>query len=79
MFLHIGENTVIPLKDIISIFKPEEEPLWENEFLKSAEEAGFVIQLGQKPISCVITSKRVYLSPISVQTLSQRVRKSCFT
>lgn len=76
MFLHIGGDVVIPVREIIGIIKlnKNQSPL-NNEFLKTAEEEGFVIQLEKKPISCIITSEYVYLSPISVQTLNKRVRQ----
>ncbi|NLJ81101.1 MAG: DUF370 domain-containing protein [Firmicutes bacterium] len=80
MFLHLGRNTIVPLKDIISIVKLEKNrDLPEGELLKTAEEQGFVIQLGQKPVSCVVTSKHIYLSPISVETLQKRMGQSYLT
>ncbi|MDI9441775.1 MAG: DUF370 domain-containing protein [Bacillota bacterium] len=40
--------------------------------VKTATEQGFVIQLSEDPISCIVTTSRIYLSPISVQTLQKR-------
>ncbi|HHY10990.1 MAG TPA: DUF370 domain-containing protein [Firmicutes bacterium] len=76
MFLHIGGDAVIPVAEIIAVIKlaKNQSPL-NSEFLKTAEEEGFVIQLEKKPISAVITAEKVYLSPISVQTLHKRVRQ----
>lgn len=79
MFLHIGKDVVVPLSEIISIVNLSDNPSQlNNEFLKTAEEEGFVIQLSEEPNSLVISSKKVYLSPISVQTLSKRARQSPF-
>ncbi len=73
MFLHLGKDVMIPTKTVIGIVNLANYQSEINEiFLKTAEEEGFVIQLGEEPISCVITSRCVYLSPISVQTLSKR-------
>ena len=40
-----------------------------------AKEAGFMIELTDEPVSCVITDKTIYLSPVSCGTLKAR-RKS---
>lgn len=73
MFLHLGKDVMIPLEDVISIVDLANYQSKINEiFLKTAEEEGFVIQLSEEPISCIITSRYVYLSPISVQTLNKR-------
>ena len=73
MFLHLGGDVVIPLRDVISIVSidHEESPL-NNEFIQTAQDEGFVIQLTSEPISCIVTTRNVYLSPISVYTLKKR-------
>ncbi|NMB00894.1 MAG: DUF370 domain-containing protein [Firmicutes bacterium] len=77
MFLHIGENIMVPLKEMISIIDLTENPSGINsEFLKTAEEEGFVVQLGDKPVSLVVCAQKVYLSPISAQTLFKRANHS---
>lgn len=76
MFLHLGENVVVPLSELISIVDLQKNSSQINrEFLKTAEEEGFVIQLTEKPVSLVICAQRIYLSPISPQTLSKRAQK----
>ncbi len=73
MFLHLGKDVLIPVKNVISIVNLTDDHSEINEiFLKTAAEEGFVIQLSEEPISCIITSRCVYLSPISVQTLKKR-------
>lgn len=80
MFLHLGSDVVVPLNEVISIINLDKDysPL-NQEFLKTAEEEGFVIQLSEEPISCVISAKHIYLSPISVRTLSKRARDGHLT
>lgn len=76
MFLHLGENVVVSLKELISIIDLVKNPSQINgEFLKTAEEEGFVIQLTEEPVSLVISGQKIYLSPISAQTLTKRARK----
>ena len=77
MFLHIGGDVMIPMKDMIGVFdlSRQDSPI-NLEFLKTADEEGFVVQLTGKPASLVICTKQVYLSPISTQTLQKRARRS---
>ena len=73
MFLHIGGYVIVPLRDLISVIDVSSaESTINDEFVKTAEEEGFVVQLTGKPSSLVICTKRVYLSPISAQTLARR-------
>lgn len=75
MFLHIGKDVVVPLSEVIGIIDLANQPSQLNlEFLKTAEEEGFVVQLTAEPTSLVICTKNIYLSPISVQTLRKRAR-----
>jgi hypothetical protein len=79
MFLHMGNDVVIPLSNVIGVIALTDEPSQLNrEFLKTAEEEGFVIQLSDKPVSIVICAKNVYLSPISAKTLYRRASNSDF-
>lgn len=80
LFLHLGQDVVVPVSEIIGIIDLEKDnsPL-NREFLKTAEEEGFVIQLSEEPISCVISAKNIYLSPISVRTLNKRARQGYLT
>lgn len=74
MFLHLGGDTLINLKQIIAIINAEYS-LGANstrEFLKTAQEEGFVKQIDRNYASIVITDKTIYLSPISSLTLRKR-------
>ncbi|NLI57025.1 MAG: DUF370 domain-containing protein [Clostridium sp.] len=79
MFLHIGGEYVIPVKNIIAIMDLETTSLSKDtkEFLKVAEEEGFVKGVTDDiPKSYIITefNKRseIYLSSISSSTLQKR-------
>ena len=73
MFLHMGSDVVVPLREVIGVVDLTEKPSQLNsEFLKTAEEEGFVVQLSETPVSIVICAKNVYLSPISAKTLYKR-------
>jgi extracellular matrix regulatory protein B len=74
MFVHLGGDTLINSKRIVAIINTE-NALGANstkEFLKTAQEEGFVQKLNDDFASIVITDKTVYLSPISSQTLKKR-------
>lgn len=79
MFLHLGENVVVPLKDIIGIFDIESTMYSTDtiQFLRMAEEDGFVERITKEnPKSFVVAEvdkkSKVYLSPISSATLTKR-------
>ncbi|WP_125154236.1 extracellular matrix regulator RemB [Clostridium rectalis] len=79
MFLHLGENVVVPLKDIIGIFDIETSMYSSDttQFLRLAEEDGFVERITkEKPKSFIIAEvdkkSKIYLSPISSTTLTKR-------
>lgn len=79
MFLHLGENVVVPVKDVIAIFDMETSIYGSDtvQFLRMAEEDGFVERITkEKPKSFVIAEvnkkSKIYLSPISSVTLSKR-------
>lgn len=79
MFLHIGGDVVIPVKNIIAIMDIETTTISRDtkEFLKIAEEEGFVESISfDLPKSFIITEtdkkSKIYLSPISSVTLQKR-------
>jgi extracellular matrix regulatory protein B len=79
VFLHLGENVVVPIKDIIGIFDMETSMYSSDtiQFLRMAEEDGFVERITkEKPKSFIIAEvdkkSKVYLSPISSATLTKR-------
>jgi len=79
MFLHLGENVVVPIKDIIGIFDAETSMYGSDtiQFLRMAEEDGFVQRITKdKPKSFIIAEvdkkSKIYLSPISSSTLTKR-------
>ncbi len=79
MFLHLGENVVVPLKDIIGIFDTETTMYSTDtiQFLRMAEEDGFVERITKEnPKSFVVAEvdkkSKIYLSPISSSTLTKR-------
>ena len=79
MFLHLGENVVVPIKDIIGIFDLQNTMYSSDtiQFLRLAEEDGFVQRITEEqPKSFIIAEvnnkSKVYLSPISSTTLTKR-------
>ena len=79
MFLHIGGDFVIPVKNIIAIFDIDTTTISKDtrEFLRVAEEEGFIEAISDDlPKSFIITEvkrkSKIYLSPISSVTLQKR-------
>lgn len=79
MVLHLGGNTVIPIKDIIAIFDLNVSNISEynKEFLKIAEEEGFIRNISEdEPKTFVLAEVKrktmIFMSPISSSTLLKR-------
>ncbi len=79
MFLHLGGDVVIPIRNIVAIMDLEAKDNSESttEFLSVADDEGFVVHLSESPNSFVVTSDKVYLSPISALTLRKRAAEFC--
>ena len=83
MFLHLGENISVSLKEIIGIFTIEQEGSSSDNllFLKIAGDEDFIVRISDEmPKSFVVAEKDhksiIYLSPISTQTLIRRARSA---
>jgi len=79
MFLHIGGDFVVPIKNVIAIMDLESTSLSKDtrDFLSVAEEEGFIESISEDiPKSFIITEidkkSKIYLSPISSVTLQKR-------
>jgi extracellular matrix regulatory protein B len=73
MYIHIGEDLNVRVKDVIAILDKESvnSSSLVEEFLKRHE--GNVINLSKGAFkSIVITPKKVYLSPLASGTLNRR-------
>ena len=77
MFLHIGQEVSILVKNIIAIIDYDTTGFSASteEFLEIANDEGFVVSLTDKPNSFIITMDKVYLSPISSITLYKRTKE----
>lgn len=81
MFIYLGEETLVHIKDVVGIFDLEETTLSANtrRFLADAEKGGRVTEVacGQLPRSFIVCcekdgSETVYLSQLSAATLKKR-------
>ena len=79
MYLHIGQNVVVPEADIIGIFDLDNTTgsFITRKFLSDAENAGCVINVSDElPRSFIVSGKdkevNIYLSQLSSQTLNKR-------
>lgn len=75
MFIHLGGDTLVNSKRIIAILNADSvlRANSSKDFLKTAEEEGFVANFDQEDYkSIVITDKHIHLSPISTLTLKKR-------
>lgn len=79
MFLHLGENVVVPINAVIGIFDIQTVMYSSDtsQFLRLAEEDGFVERITSEPPKSIVVAEvdkksKIYLSPISSATLSKR-------
>jgi len=79
MYLHLGQNVIIPETDIIGIFDLDNTTGSHitRKFLNDAEKGGSVINVSDElPRSFVVSGKdkeiTIYLSQLSPQTLNKR-------
>ncbi|MCL4440225.1 MAG: DUF370 domain-containing protein [Firmicutes bacterium] len=75
MFLHLGGDVMVLKKDIIAILDARiKNSAITREFIEIAKDEGFIqpISNQEKEKSFVITSKEIYVSPISCTTLKKR-------
>ena len=74
MFLHLGADVVVPLRDVIAItdFKSGKSGI-NKEFLSTMQDKKKIIDISEKnEKSFVIKNEKVYLSAISSLTLKKR-------
>ena len=80
MYIHLGNNIMLPTSEIIGIFDLENTSVSKRtrDFLKKAEKAGKVITVSYDlPRSFVVAGKKkedikIYISQISSSTLLKR-------
>jgi hypothetical protein len=74
MLLHIGDDVVVPKKNIIAILEMDtNSSIVTKEFLEIAGDEGFIEKISEgKESSFVITTEKIYYSPISCATLKKR-------
>lgn len=80
MYIHLGKDVIIKVKDIIGIFDIENSSISKNtkQFLKNAEKTQTVFnvsyELPKSFIVCSFQKKQVvYISQISPTTLKKRM------
>jgi hypothetical protein len=82
MYLHLGNETVVQMRDVIGIFDIEKTSVskFTKEFLNMASKSSQVLNVSyEMPKSFVVCQKDgqtvIYISQISPQTLLKRARK----
>lgn len=82
VFIHLGSNTVVNIKDVIAIIDMDKTTTSKNtrDFLAYAQKHGMVINVSEElPKSAIVCNykgeNRVYISQISPATLQGRYTK----
>lgn len=75
MFLHLGSDVMVPVKDILAIYDYKTMELPENqktlEMMMSGKE---VVEISKEAKSFIFTDDKIYLSVISSLTLKKRAQ-----
>ena len=77
MFLHLGADVVVPLRDVITItdFKSGKSSI-NKEFLERMKDEKKVIDVSEKnPKSFIVTKDKVYISPLNTATVLKRAQR----
>lgn len=74
MFLHLGADTVIPLRSVIAILDLKiTGSAITDQFMKNVKSMNKVIDISDNSAkSFIVTDQNIYLSAISSQTLKKR-------
>jgi hypothetical protein len=75
MFLHLGGDVVVLKKDVIAILDIRtRQTAVTKEFIETARDEGFIKNIYEKDRekSFVVTTRDIYMSPISCSTLKKR-------
>jgi len=81
LYLHLGQNVMVKKSEITAIFDLDTSTVSPKtrDFLTNAKKAGKVIEIGGGlPRSFAVCTDRVYVSPISAQTLAKRAEAGGF-
>ena len=85
MYLHLGSNIAVRTSEIIGIFDIDNATTskWTREYLRSAEEEGMVITVGEDLPKSLVgccpqgSWQRVYITPLAPATLLGRLESKC--
>jgi hypothetical protein len=79
LFLHLGEDIIVPKNSVIGIFDKEKcsSSIITREFIEIAESEKKMLRIGsdEKIRTFVLTNEGIYLSPISSITLLKRFQQ----
>lgn len=74
MFIHLGGNYIIPIKEVIAVVDIKSGYLKEVHPESGVKKEMRIIKVSKsKAKSCVITDEVIYLSPISPLSLKDRL------
>lgn len=74
MFLHLGGDIVVRTRDLVVILNVDNPILLQSikPLLKKAESQGVLQKVNDEMKSVAVSTKEIYLSPISSTTLKKR-------
>lgn len=75
MFLHLGSDVMVPVRDVLAIYDHKTMEFDENKkMLETMMREKEVIEISKEAKSYVFTDDKIYLSVISSLTLKKRAQ-----
>lgn len=78
MFLHIGSEKMVDLRDVVAILDIKTLEKDQKRFNQKKQKKSDLVILDESSKSLIYTEKKVYCSPISSLTLLKRSSKKFF-
>ncbi|MBQ8682857.1 MAG: DUF370 domain-containing protein [Selenomonadales bacterium] len=75
MFLHLGSDVMVPVKDVLAIYDYKTMELETNQkMLETMMREKEVVEISKEAKSFIFTDDKIYLSVISSLTLKKRAQ-----
>ncbi|MBO5245484.1 MAG: DUF370 domain-containing protein [Selenomonadales bacterium] len=75
MFLHLGSDVMVPVREVLAIYDHKTMELDENKkMLETMMREKEVVEISKEAKSYVFTDSKIYLSVISSLTLKKRAQ-----
>ncbi|WP_456277186.1 extracellular matrix regulator RemB [Bacillus sp. AK128] len=74
MFIHLGENVVVPIREIVAILDGQlfNSSTIVQEFIEGQRKTKEIIEISSTMKTIIVTLNQIYFSPLASVTLKRR-------